>query len=247
MANEELDLLSLNKKHFTKIFFNEFREIGSEIYKNALKRKLRIAKIYKEAVEYCKKENIGAINQLHSLSQRSSMIHKKKNSFQAQISMAKDIQSSLKESEVFNASYKSYPKHTIDLTNRNDRHFKGQITHLKSKIFDKDIENNLEGNNNDSLQNLVERINKESGEDGEKNKKKKGGYYEKFTSMLAQSPLITKNYIPFVLDNNDSNMRKVDESIKKVDDLQEKITKMDKNMEDVLKVFNELGMAFQND
>lgn len=41
MADDDCELLSLHKKHFTKIFFNEFREIGSEIYKNALKRRIR--------------------------------------------------------------------------------------------------------------------------------------------------------------------------------------------------------------
>jgi len=46
----------LHKKHFTKIFFNEFREIGSEIYKNALKRRIRANKVYKEAVEFCERE-----------------------------------------------------------------------------------------------------------------------------------------------------------------------------------------------
>lgn len=56
MACSDLELLSLSKKAFNKIFFNEFREIGSEIYKNAIKRRIRSNKTYKEAIEYCLKQ-----------------------------------------------------------------------------------------------------------------------------------------------------------------------------------------------
>ena len=49
-------LLSLSKKNFQKIFFNDFREIGAEIYNNALKRRVRAYKVYKEALAFCEAE-----------------------------------------------------------------------------------------------------------------------------------------------------------------------------------------------
>lgn len=49
-------LLSLGKKNFTKIFFNDFRDIGAEIYNNALKRRVRAYKVYKEALAFCESE-----------------------------------------------------------------------------------------------------------------------------------------------------------------------------------------------
>ncbi len=54
LAHTDVELLALSKKDFTMVFFQEFREIGSELYKNALKRKARYDKRYKEAVEFCK-------------------------------------------------------------------------------------------------------------------------------------------------------------------------------------------------
>ena len=56
LAHSDVELLVLSKKDFNIIFFHEFREIGSELYKNALKRKVRYDKRYKEALEYCKKK-----------------------------------------------------------------------------------------------------------------------------------------------------------------------------------------------
>jgi hypothetical protein len=48
--------LALSKKNFEKIFFQEFRQIGLEIQNNALKRRERIRKRYKEALAYCLNE-----------------------------------------------------------------------------------------------------------------------------------------------------------------------------------------------
>ena len=56
MAEEDCELLCITKKNFTKIFFHEFREIGGEIYNNALRRRVRALKTYKEAFAYCQKE-----------------------------------------------------------------------------------------------------------------------------------------------------------------------------------------------
>ena len=56
MAKTDCELLSLSKKNFTKIFFHDFREIGAEIYNNALKRRVRAQKTYKEALQYCQQE-----------------------------------------------------------------------------------------------------------------------------------------------------------------------------------------------
>lgn len=57
LAHSDVELLALSKKDFNRIFFHEFREIGSELYKNALKRKVRYDKRYKEAFDYCKSIN----------------------------------------------------------------------------------------------------------------------------------------------------------------------------------------------
>ena len=56
MADTECELLCMTKKNFTKIFFYEFREIGDEIYNNALKRRVRNHKAYKESLDYCQAE-----------------------------------------------------------------------------------------------------------------------------------------------------------------------------------------------
>lgn len=45
--------MSISKKQFSKIFFHEFISIGSELYKNALKRRVRGNKLYREALEFC--------------------------------------------------------------------------------------------------------------------------------------------------------------------------------------------------
>ncbi len=57
MAKTDCELLSLSKKNFTKIFFQDFKEIGAEIYNNALKRRVRAQKTYKEALQYCQNES----------------------------------------------------------------------------------------------------------------------------------------------------------------------------------------------
>lgn len=44
----------LNKKNFKSVFLMEFKELGTEIYENALERKIRTRKVYKEAVNLCK-------------------------------------------------------------------------------------------------------------------------------------------------------------------------------------------------
>ncbi len=45
-AETECELLLLDKKYFTKIFFNEFRDIGTYLYKKAAYKRECMAKIY---------------------------------------------------------------------------------------------------------------------------------------------------------------------------------------------------------
>jgi CRP-like cAMP-binding protein len=40
ICDDDVELLSLSKRDFTKVFFQDFPTIGSLIYKNALKRKI---------------------------------------------------------------------------------------------------------------------------------------------------------------------------------------------------------------
>lgn len=53
-AQTDCTLLGMTKKNFSKIFFQEFQEIGAEVYNNALKRRVRQLKSYKEALAYCR-------------------------------------------------------------------------------------------------------------------------------------------------------------------------------------------------
>jgi len=53
-AIKDCEFYVLNKKDFKKVFLNEHREIGEEIYENGQDRKTRTRKIYKEALEVCK-------------------------------------------------------------------------------------------------------------------------------------------------------------------------------------------------
>ena len=55
IANEPTQLLFLNKANFEKTFFNEFPQIGREVYNNAIKRRMRQFKGYYDARKYCER------------------------------------------------------------------------------------------------------------------------------------------------------------------------------------------------
>lgn len=55
-AKTECELLALDKKNFTLLFFQDFRDVGAEIYNNALKRRIRAQKTHKEALTQCQSE-----------------------------------------------------------------------------------------------------------------------------------------------------------------------------------------------
>lgn len=55
-SKSECELLTLSKKNFTKVFFQDFPDVGAEIYNNALKRRVRAHKTYKDALDQCKNE-----------------------------------------------------------------------------------------------------------------------------------------------------------------------------------------------
>lgn len=71
-ALKDCELYVLNKKDFKHVFLSEHRQIGTALYDNAYLRKQRTRKIYKEAVEVCKKrkedptEAVEKIRLLHS-------------------------------------------------------------------------------------------------------------------------------------------------------------------------------------
>lgn len=244
MSNNDLELLSINKKHFTKVFFHEFREIGSEIYKNALKRKLRAAKIHKEAVEYCKRENI---NQNSFNLKRNSFFKKRKNiPFQPQISIAKDFSSSLKESEVFNSYKPFFNKESFYDPKKNEKHLSPLLNPIRFKKPEE--KDQISSNSNGTNQNIGSHEKVESFiaspplfNKYRNHKQNKGNYYEKFTNMLANTPLIAKNYIPFDLYSEGNKNEKNEQFFKKIDLLQNKVEKMDKNMEELIKVFEEIN------
>ena len=62
MAETDCELLSISKKDFTKNFFHEFKEVGAEIYDNAIKRNVRAEKTYQEAKKYCESLQLPNIN-----------------------------------------------------------------------------------------------------------------------------------------------------------------------------------------
>jgi len=74
-ASEETELLALSKKDFTKIFIQEFKDIGAEIYHNALRRRVKYLKTQKEAIEYCK---VKGFRQKPSFKSQKTMISKDK-------------------------------------------------------------------------------------------------------------------------------------------------------------------------
>jgi len=92
IAETDLELLSISKKQFTKIFFHEFISIGNELYKNSLKRRIRNNKLYKEALEYCEKKKKEAKNRKimkkNSLKQDSFVINEEK--YSRKISVSKE-------------------------------------------------------------------------------------------------------------------------------------------------------------
>lgn len=143
MSNGDVELLALNKKHFTRIFFQEFNEIGSQIFKNALKRKLRTKEIQKEALDFCAKEKPG------SFVERSSLLRKNnKPGFLPQISISKhNVQiASLKESDLFTGSYKPFqkesfyiPRNAKEISYQIDKHL--NVGERKTKNKEKSLEN----------------------------------------------------------------------------------------------------------
>ena len=88
IAETDIELLSISKKQFTKIFFHEFISIGSELYKNALRRRVRNNKIYREALEYCKTRSEQEKNRKETKMQREFVINEEK--YSRKISVSKD-------------------------------------------------------------------------------------------------------------------------------------------------------------
>jgi hypothetical protein len=82
-AETNLELLAISKNDFNKVFFIEFRDIGGELYRNALRRRERLLAASEDAVKYCERK----INQFGEV--RPSVIRnrKKEFSFKAQNSL----------------------------------------------------------------------------------------------------------------------------------------------------------------
>jgi len=83
-ALKDCELYVLNKKDFKHVFLSEHRQIGTALYDNAYLRKQSTRKIYKEALEICKKrkedptESEAKIRQLHTTIK--SLLDKEQNS-----------------------------------------------------------------------------------------------------------------------------------------------------------------------
>ena len=73
-ARTDCELLSLTKKNFTKLFFQDFREVGAEIYNNALKRRVRALKKHKEAFEKCQSESKEKDKKLNKANSKTSSL-----------------------------------------------------------------------------------------------------------------------------------------------------------------------------
>ena len=53
MAETDCELLSMTKQDFHKVFFKEFKEIGSELHRNAKQKRIQMKEQYEKAKNYC--------------------------------------------------------------------------------------------------------------------------------------------------------------------------------------------------
>jgi CRP-like cAMP-binding protein len=54
MAETDCILLTITKQNFQRIFFDEFRDIGNQLYHDAFRRKLRTHNVFLTALSFCK-------------------------------------------------------------------------------------------------------------------------------------------------------------------------------------------------
>jgi len=46
----------MEKQDFMKVFFNEFKEIGADIYRSAVKRRSKFNDASEKAIKYCRRK-----------------------------------------------------------------------------------------------------------------------------------------------------------------------------------------------
>jgi len=56
MAETDCELLCMNKLDFMKVFFKEFKEIGAELYRTAVKKRAQLKEMSEKAKKYCQKK-----------------------------------------------------------------------------------------------------------------------------------------------------------------------------------------------
>ena len=91
LTDSYVELLSLSKKCFYSIFFHQFREFGSELYQNALKRRIRMEEIYQRAKNFY-------INNIENAEKRTMKPRKLSLKFNSELNQGND---NLSTSKIF--------------------------------------------------------------------------------------------------------------------------------------------------
>ena len=141
MAEDDCYLLSFHKKHFTKIFFYEFREIGSEIYKNALKRRQRSQQDYKEAINYIEKKRKKKQENNHPFRCQKSFANKNFSSFRSNEIISDEMNES---SKLINNSRNSLKIDSSSKNPKSPREYNKNLLEKPTSTFKSIIEESRE-------------------------------------------------------------------------------------------------------
>lgn len=252
MASTDLELLALKKKDFNKIFFYEFREIGSELYKNAIKRRIRSHKTYKEAIEFCQKQvekkRFTADNRV-----KSSIY-----GFRPQRSIAKKSATNRNESDFLFQKLNS--KRNESLNENNNPNFKNFLeppalqeikeSEEKAKFLESIIEeasnqspllsNELVNNDEETHENIEIKPNQSE-------KRNTTNSLFKFTQSIAKSNLAKKSLGLDKFFNPEQIEKKnefLNEGLQQMNAMENKMKSIETNMEEIFQFYKSLGIEF---
>lgn len=202
ISETDLELLSINKKQFSKIFFHEFISIGSELYKNALKRRVRSNKLFREALDYCQKRSKQEKSRKISKgNQESFVINEEK--YSRKISCSRDDLSCFEREESIKENY-NIPNKQIFENVDEEQYIKSFKNMSKNSWIAKEKSRNSKKEAN--LNEITEFTN-ESGASSDKNllssKVSTGnGRLKNIISNLIQSKKTLKDEVNDIMTNN---------------------------------------------
>ena len=259
VAITDLELLALSKKAFNKIFFFEFRDIGSEIYKNALKRKNRSIKVYKDALEYCKRQAEKKKSTVDK-SQKSSFF-----GFKPQLSLAKKSASNHRESDVLFNKVSSKNDDSLFFGHNNIRNFleTPKVQEIQeSEEREKLMECILEENNTTPLLSSDQLKVPEKGSEAKdeipslesvenndiKNKMNLSPGLAKFTNLFTKSVMEKKNIGSLFHFEHFEDEKKKDiiaEGLEQMDHMENKMKNIENNMDEIFQFYKSLGIEVE--